>query len=252
MTKENIILSLSAVKEEDISFYNAGQKVSSIFNTFASKIHIDDSIENRLAFLLFSYIEHLVIAKAKGKEASQTAYNQYQSHFSKMVSDLTTEKDKAIKEKDDVLLTINHFFFDKENVDLALLLAKLSTMAVLKLAKTSDGLNNKVFQVFKKNREKIFHQVVLFARELFQSFLTVPSIDPFLIDKNNVDITNPYFVYDESLVIPINIDAFSLEQLKDVLKDILFDLDEKLLDTDINNIIVIYLLRGYVISIKIK
>lgn len=252
MTKENIILSLSAVKEEDISFYNAGQKVSSIFNTFASKIHIDDSIENRLAFLLFSYIEHLVIAKAKGKEASQTAYNQYQSHFSKMVSDLTTEKDKAIKEKDDVLLTINHFFFDKENVDLALLLAKLSTMAVLKLAKTSDGLNNKVFQVFKKNREKIFHQVVLFARELFQSFLTVPSIDPFLIDKNNVDITNPYFVYDESLVIPINIDAFSLEQLKDVLKDILFDLDEKLLDTDITHIIVIYLLRGYVISIKIK
>ena len=252
MTKENIILSLSAVKEEDISFYNAGQKVSSIFNTFASKIHIDDSIENRLAFLLFSYIEHLVIAKAKGKEASQTAYNQYQSHFSKMVSDLTTEKDKAIKEKDDVLLTINHFFFDKENVDLALLLAKLSTMAVLKLAKTSDGLNNKVFQVFKKNREKIFHQVVLFAREFFQSFLTVPSIDPFLIDKNNVDITNPYFVYDESLVIPINIDAFSLEQLKDVLKDILFDLDEKLLDTDITHIIVIYLLRGYVISIKIK
>ncbi len=252
MTKENIILSLSAVKEEDISFYNAGQKVSSIFNTFASKIHIDDSIENRLAFLLFSYIEHLVIAKAKGKEASQTAYNQYQSHFSKMVSDLTTEKDKAIKEKDDVLLTINHFFFDKENIDLALLLAKLSTMAVLKLAKTSDGLNNKVFQVFKKNREKIFHQVVLFARELFQSFLTVPSIDPFLIDKNNVDITNPYFVYDESLVIPINIDAFSLEQLKDVLKDILFDLDEKLLDTDITHIIVIYLLRGYVISIKIK
>ena len=252
MTKEDIILSLSAVKDEDIIFYNGGQKVSSIFNNSASKIHIDDSIENKLAILLFSYVEHLIIAKAMGKEASHNAYNQYQVHFSQIISNLTVEKDKAIKEKEDVLLTINHFLFDKENIDLALLLAKLSTMAVLKLAKKNDGLNSKVFQIFKKNKEQIFHQVVLFIRELFQSFLTVASIDPFLIANNILDLANPYFTYAKGLVIPVSADAFSSEQLKDMLKDIIFDLNDKFLDRDIDHIIVIYLLRGYVVRLNIK
>ena len=142
--------------------------------------------------------------------------------------------------------------FDKENIDLALLLAKLSTMAVLKLVKKNDGLNSKVFQIFKKNKEQIFHQVVLFIRELFQSFLTVASIDPFLITDNILDLANPYFTYDKGLVIPVSADAFSSEQLKDMLKDIIFDLNDKFLDRDIDHIIVIYLLRGYVVRLNIK
>ena len=72
-------------------------------------------------------------------------------------------------------------------------------------------------------------------------------------EANNIlDLANPYFTYDKGLVIPVSADAFSSEQLKDMLKDIIFDLNDKFLDRDIDHIIVIYLLRGYVVRLNIK
>lgn len=250
MNETILLTSLKNIKESDLTFFNGGKEVSSLFNTSAVKIE-KDTVEGQIAMLLFSYIEHLIIAKAQGKEASKAALKSYQNHFEQFINKLTVEKDKAVSLKDDALLVIEHFFFNKEAVGLALLLAKLAPLAVLKIASSNEELDAKVFRLFDKNKESIFNQVSLFIRELFQAYLTGLNIDPFSIENNLVDISRPLFLYGEELVIPLDKACYSVDSLKDVLSTKLVRLD-KYLTKDINYITAIYLLRGFIVKIRLS
>ncbi len=253
MNKQEFIEKITNLDETKLTFYTDGKLNTSIFNTSTTKGHIQSGLETDIALLLYSYIEHLIIAKAQGKEEATKALKAYDKAFTAIVNNLTEGKDAALNAKNDALIVIDNFLFAKVTIDLSVLLAKLSPIAILKIASKDGIIDNKILKTFKSNREKIFHQVVLFVRELFNGYLTVFVNDSFLIKDNLLCLSSPYFIHDQSLIIPIEADAYTFDMMKQVLLDKLEN-DEDFFTNNINanNVRVLYLLRGYVVDCNLK
>ncbi len=246
MDRSTLIENIRSIdREEAFSFFEGGKPISSRFNLQEGKTFNKGSKSTDLAKALYAIVSNLSIFRAQGKDRAKVGLESFDVFFRKIIERTT---DAAIvpslaDEKKKAMLVYESFLYGTEKVTMADILARTFPLLSIKLSLGEEGIDRKTFQGLSKNREVIFNQAALFVRSLFHSFLTLETTDPFKIktDLENPDM--PYFIYENTLFVGTDKDAFTLNLLKEEIIGNLEKIAKNFSLKDVHSIATIFLLR---------
>ncbi len=253
MDTDQILNKLNTIGKEDVVFIINGKEAESRFNSDDGSVQrIQDSRETLAAFALYSVLANSIFLKAKGTQACNDALPCIRQFLTDYIQIDDPKEYYRIKERKEMFYTaIDNFILGKEKLSMTDIFEKLFPLIALKSATQNGEVDKKEYSNLNKKKEIIFNQAVLFSRSLYRSILNNPDIDPFKIKTDLLSFDSSQFTYGDILILPIYDDAFSLPSLKDSIGKAVNTMSERLDITNVGRVVVAYLLRDYLATIKL-
>lgn len=241
----------SLTDESRLQFMMEGKRVMNRFDHNEKKIEPMTN-EDRASFVLYSLIGALIIYKAQGKEKGKEGKEVLSNYFSLVLKN--TPEDLKANLSSEIMKaesTMQSFLFSSENISMAQLLSSLAPIVFVKLSLTDKDIDKKIFHSLSKNKESIFNLATLYIRSLFRAVLTLDGIDPIDIKVDAGNIESGIIRYQNNLIIPTGLNAFTMKAMKLVLSDKLNELGNNLSIDDISMISCLYLTKQVLVTLSL-
>lgn len=255
MNRLELINSIQSLTDENKIVFTIGdEKISNRFDEKESKQDKKKDYSVDISYALYSNIANAIFFKAQGKERASKGYDMYDIQWENIIrgsEKKITENAKAIK--DNALRILDSFLYSKSSITMTDLLAKIAPLCVLKVMQDHPKEEKKVMKAFKKKKEVIFNQVLLFSRCLYHTFLNRSDLDSIKIHPDFENLANGIFSYDnKELFIPAWQNAFTLENYKQVVKNGLLRFSQNFPVSEIECISVIYLVKDFIATLPLS
>lgn len=238
--------------ESRLQFMMEGKRVMNRFDHNEKKIETT-TIEDKASFILYSLIGALIVYKAQGKEKGKEGKEVISKYFS--IVEKNSPEDVRANISSEIMkaeAVIQSFLFSTENISMAELLSSLAPIVFVKLSLTDIDIDKKSFHSLSKNKEAIFNLAVLYIRSLFKAVLTLDGIDPIdiKIDANNIE--SGIIRYQNNIIIPTGMNAFTMKAMRLVLLNKLDELGRDFSLESISMISCLYLTKQVLVALPLR
>lgn len=254
MTKKEIIEKINLLSDNsEIEFSTGDVKLSNRFDYSDTSYLKDEDSLTSISMTLFSWVFKAIVGKGQNKEKRNRIYKAFEDRFNFLVSqqkiniafDYSLERDKALK-------LINDFFFTGENVSLPSMLATFSPLAIAAEILKGKEKDKKIIKMFKKQKEILFNQTVLFTRSLYHSFLCKKDMIQDNIKVDLINFDNSIILYDErEFIIPTWQNGYNLNSYKKLLLYGLNQINDNFSISNVDSLAIIYLSKDIYAKVNI-
>ena len=253
MDKAQILNTVDSIKKENVVFIINGKTAESRFNNDdKTEQKIQDSRETAVAFALYSILLNSIFLKAKGIQTCNDSLPTIRKFIDGYIMINDQKNVYGLEEKKETFYqTVNSFILGKEKKNMVSIFENFSGLVILKFSSENGEVDRKTYQTLNKKKEMIFNQAALFARALYRSVLMYPDMDAFKIKTDLLAFDSPVFICENSLVLPICEDAFTLKSLKEAIGKAVSSISERLDLSGCTTLVVAYLLRDYLAKINL-